>query len=129
MALPLPEIYRMSSTRRPVIYTVAPALASSRAIPFPTPRLAPVTRATCPSSLCIKTSRLNLRAPQRSRRSHLHSPNCVSDSTLPSGSLNHATFATLGDVETHDSSCLSHSYGSTLTFLSIRFFFFDCLSY
>ena len=38
------------SRLRPVTYTVAPASPSPSAIPFPTPRLAPVTTATRPSS-------------------------------------------------------------------------------
>src|SRR4051812_7974030 len=36
-------------TVRPVTYTVAPAAPSSVAMPFPMPRLAPVTTATWPS--------------------------------------------------------------------------------
>src|SRR5215475_15536170 len=48
MAVPLPLIYARSSGVRPVMYTTAPASMSPRAIPFPTPRLAPVTSATRP---------------------------------------------------------------------------------
>src|SRR4030095_13509280 len=44
-----------SLTVRPVTYTVAPASPSPRAIPFPTPRLAPVTTATFPLSLTMAT--------------------------------------------------------------------------
>src|SRR6478672_6166644 len=36
----------MSAALRPVMYTMNPAWQSSRATPFPTPRLAPVTTAT-----------------------------------------------------------------------------------
>jgi hypothetical protein len=44
--LPLPARYAISLTVRPVMYTVKPASQSSMAIPFPMPRLAPVTTAT-----------------------------------------------------------------------------------
>src|SRR5437773_10129368 len=44
---------RRSCSDRPVAYTFAPALASSRAMPRPTPLLAPVTMATLPCSVCI----------------------------------------------------------------------------
>src|SRR5712691_2430731 len=46
-------MWRRSCSDRPVAYTFAPALASSRAMPRPTPLLAPVTMATLPCSVCI----------------------------------------------------------------------------
>src|SRR5215472_14235610 len=43
-------------TERPVTYTVAPSSPSTRAMPSPAPRVAPVTTATCPVSRCMRCS-------------------------------------------------------------------------
>jgi hypothetical protein len=45
-----------SVVERPVKWPVAPALASSMAVPLPIPRMAPVTSAMMPSSgACLRT--------------------------------------------------------------------------